>query len=245
MKNRRSLRSARLNKGATLTELLIAALLLSFSMAVISQIMYMLVISSNKLTNYFDASSAARFAILRIKNDVQSANTFLSAERNSFTLETLDRYVSSTNDPSKAGYDSSASWDPLNGMPLVKDGVPARSQIKYEVVSSGGLWSLVREVNSKKQTVLTGIQGPRLSGVASDQPPSIFRYFEGVPEGTMNMPVSLSSEVELAANVKGLRLDLEVKKPGSLGNPIFDKNLATHAEVFVRSHIESPYVEEP
>lgn len=68
--------SKRTSKGATLTEMLIASLLIGFSLAAIGEVMVMTTLSANKLVNRSNAISDSRTACSRLQHDVRIARNF-------------------------------------------------------------------------------------------------------------------------------------------------------------------------
>lgn len=69
-------RTPRNSKGATLTEMLIASLLIGFSLAAIGEVMVLTTLSANKLSNRASGISDSRTACSRIQSDVRAARNF-------------------------------------------------------------------------------------------------------------------------------------------------------------------------
>lgn len=86
----KSLRSRRRSdSGATLTEMLIASLLLGFTIAAIGEVMVLTSLSANKMTNRASGINATRSIINRLQTDVRQARSFgdyyaARSERNTF-----------------------------------------------------------------------------------------------------------------------------------------------------------------
>lgn len=112
--------------GATITELLVASVLLGTSLAVVAELMSLSVVADNKLTQQFDAQAAANTALDRITRDVRSAGRvlpnypFLGETLSSSTLilELPIYYLNRTNDPLDPIYNPAAPQNSLNGVLL-------------------------------------------------------------------------------------------------------------------------------
>lgn len=69
-------RTSRCSRGATLTEMLIASLLLGFSLAAIGEVMVVTAMSTNKLTNRASGIADSRSVTRRIQADIREARNF-------------------------------------------------------------------------------------------------------------------------------------------------------------------------
>ncbi|MBX9696391.1 MAG: hypothetical protein K2Z81_28645 [Cyanobacteria bacterium] len=212
--------------GVSLTELLVAALLTTFSTAVIGELMLTTVIASSRLTNQFDAVTAAQSVTNRIRNDVRSATSFseLTGRKLVLTFEPRD-----TDGEPLTPYSITYS--------LVEDtnSKPNRPTEYY----------LVQETDGKSIVVLKGIVGPRLVGDSSQAQPTIFSYFvrnDSYVEfedwvGGEDQSEKFKDREDL---VVGVRMDLELYRPyttnpnTSDGNQAFHKSIAVHTEAYRR-----------
>ncbi|HMP50486.1 MAG TPA: hypothetical protein PKD05_02945 [Candidatus Melainabacteria bacterium] len=119
----------RTQKGATLTEMLIASLLIGFSLAAIGEVMVLTTLSANKLSNRSSGISDARTACSRVQSDVRAASNFGDSYANPSPTTLIERsnYFPCTDNPlykaDSGPQHSSPSWT-WSGWPTAWGGLP-------------------------------------------------------------------------------------------------------------------------
>lgn len=150
-------KTVRLARGVSLTELVIASLLLGIILAVVAELMVTAVIANNKLFNLHDAQVSSRSALERMKRDIRMAVSVCPGKNCDAKIrvgdtdvsihDALDPVLSSRqlgssclilhmpiyfldrkNDSLSDGYEQGAVSNPLNGIPL-----PGADTVIYEV----------------------------------------------------------------------------------------------------------------
>ncbi len=247
------------SSGVSLTELLLSALLISLSTAAIGELMLAVVISTNKMTNQFDAVAASRTVFRRIREDVK-----------------ISRLVASESDAQKLVLKlHNDEFFREDGMPLKK------TDPKYPLTPQKMKYYLKEDPDSKTDRpkeytlwttrpdkgdtiILKGIIGPRLRTESDSMPPSIFTYYRRqdiTSDGKKITPLTSSNgnntstiipidwQTDAPSNYTdkdliGVRMDFELYRPYSTspnksdGNQAYHKSLAVHSEAFRRANID-------
>lgn len=124
--------------GVSITELLVASILLGVSLAAVAEVMSMCVLANSKLTRQADTQSAMRVSLERLKRDIRTANKIVSStpefpgeisNAQTLIMQLPVYYYDKKNDPGSTDYDSSAAQNALNGLPL-----PGYDAVMYKVV---------------------------------------------------------------------------------------------------------------
>lgn len=142
--NRRNNRRSK--SGVSLTELMVSSILLGVSLAVVAELMSLAVLADTKLNKQFDAQTALRIALSRIKQDVRIAKKVVYStpefpgevsNAQTLILHLPVYFLDKKNDPRSTEYVQSAPQNPLNGIPLWgrNFNVPSEKQISgYDAV---------------------------------------------------------------------------------------------------------------
>lgn len=161
----RFVRKRRAEKGATLTEMLIASLLIGFSLAAIGEVMVLTTLSANKLSNRSSGISDSRTACSRLQSDVRAARNFGDSYTTSSLIPTLEfeksKYFPCSANPlyktDSGPQHSSPSWT-WSGWPTTWDGPPYELDAQTLILQQPKLLS----VNSISP--LSGINGFPIKG---------------------------------------------------------------------------------
>lgn len=267
MKSKASSRAARRRNttgGVSITELLVASILLGVSLAAVAEVMSMCVLANTKLTKQVDTSSSMRVAIDRLKRDIRMASEIVSSTTefpgefsNSQTLimHVPIFYLDKKNDPASSDYVSSAPQNGLNGVPI-----PGYYAVMYKVipdpdpaVQNQFLMQVTRKLSATAlpldascsytseifpaQTVAHGIIGPTAPGSPPGSVPIVFSYLCRYNNGVSTLTSTASTISRALAGSAGVGIDLEIKQYNSSVSPTesaFDDVRAAHAEAFLR-----------
>lgn len=203
---RTNIKRRRSTKGATLTELLVASVLLATTMAVMAELVSLTVVANSKLNRQYDAQVASNVSIDRITRDVRMAHQILPFYPKTTPTEFLNAqtlivelpiyYLSKTNDPNDPAYIAAAPQNPLNGVTL-----PGHDTFIYKVVSdplNPGEFMLqcgfkaevgtridpscsYRKEIDPPMPIVRGIIGPIPIGATPGAPPAVFTYLAKNP----------------------------------------------------------------
>lgn len=222
-------------KGATLTELVVATILLSVILAALGEIMVTCTYASIKLSSLVDVRISARVALERIKRDVKSSHTIRTDSTSShLVLLRPTYYFDPRNNPASAEYDSSIEWNPLNGTP---EGVGETVEYFVErdpIKTSEFFLKYKTGAMSDAQIISTGIVGP-FDVEDEDGLPDVFTFLQR----EVRDDHSQLTETIAGMSSQGVAIELEVIKPqsDSSGAPVSDKlasNLGIRGEAFTR-----------
>ncbi len=236
-KTRRSrYRSTRISSGATLTEMLVATVLLAVILAALGEIMTLCAYSTVKLTSLTDVRIGIRPALERIKADVKQSYEIDSALSNAsrLVLHRPNFYLNPKNNPLSTEYDANAPQDPLNGTPT---GYADRIEYKVEAdVTKPNEFVLKFNPTTTNQVVAKGIIGP-LGTNDDDQIPDVFVYLKRQSDGAGKVFVTEANAVDA---FHGVAIDLEVRRPISdtsdptIVDPRYDSTMGVRGEAFTR-----------
>lgn len=236
-------RAKRRKSGASVTELLVASLLLAVSMGVIGELMAVMTLSASRLTNRVDVVNNAAQTLIRIDTDIRAASNFqtnfLGGQLGSQKL-IIETPVFSNDVANTGSY-------PIRYDTIVYEVTPdpAKSD-QFLLKRSRTVGPTPPSLNpanfpssSPPEIVASGIIGPRS---ISDNSVAIFSYFKKIQDPNNSSETTVQelppTLVPFGQNsIVGVSIDLEMKRPNSSGGAESQsQQLTLHSESYLHSN---------